>query len=141
QDRVIGILADLQGPKIRVANFKENKILLKIGDQFILDAELDDNAGTQESVGIDYKNLPKDVFAGDILLLDDGRLRFKVDQVERARIICTVEVGGVLSNHKGINRMGGGLSAEALTQKDIDDLQFVLGLNVDYVAISFPRNS
>jgi len=141
QDRVIGILADLQGPKIRVANFKEGKINLQVGDQFILDAELADNAGTQESVGIDYKNLPKDVAANDVLLLDDGRLRFQVEKVSGNKIICRVEEGGILSNHKGINRLGGGLSAEALTQKDIDDLQFVLRLKVDYIAISFPRNA
>jgi pyruvate kinase len=141
QDRVIGILADLQGPKIRVANFKEKRVILNIGDQFILDASLADDAGTQQSVGIDYKNLPKDVAANDILLLDDGRLRFKVEKVDRDKIICRVEVGGMLSNHKGINRLGGGLSAESLTQKDIDDLRFALSLNVDYIAISFPRNA
>lgn len=141
QDRVIGILADLQGPKIRVANFKEKKIFLNSGDRFILDAALADDAGTQQSVGIDYKNLPHDVSAGDILLLDDGRLRFNVEAVEGEKIICRVDVGGVLSNHKGINRLGGGLSAESLTSKDVSDLQFVLQLNVDYVAISFPRHA
>lgn len=141
QDRVIGILADLQGPKIRVANFKDKKIFLNPGDEFILDAGMDDDAGDQNSVGIDYKNLPKDVSAGDILLLDDGRLRFSVTKVSGKKIICHVEVGGVLSNHKGINRLGGGLSAESLTQKDIDDLEFVLSLSVDYIAISFPRNA
>lgn len=141
KDRVIGILADLQGPKIRVANFKQNKIILKEGAEFILDAELGDNDGTEAMVGIDYKNLPNDVSAGDVLLLDDGRIKLTVNRVQQKKIFCNVVVGGVLSNHKGINRLGGGLSAESLTQKDIDDLQFVLKLNVDYIAISFPRHA
>ncbi len=141
QERIIGILADLQGPKIRVANFKTGKIILNTGDTFILDAALPSDAGTQQSVGIDYKELPKDVKENDILLLDDGRLKFIVEKVTKDQIFCRVEVGGVLSNHKGINRKGGGLSAKSLTEKDIDDLKFVLNLNVDYVAISFPRDA
>jgi pyruvate kinase len=139
--RVIGVLADLQGPKIRIAKFKTGKIQLKSGDIFNLDATLDDNVGDEQVVGIDYKKLPMDVLVGDILLLDDGRLRFKVRAILGERIECLVEVGGVLSNHKGINRLGGGLTAEALTEKDIQDLKFVLSQNVDYVAISFPRNA
>lgn len=141
QKKVIGILADLQGPKIRVANFKEKSVILEKGANFILDAALDENAGTKEQVGIDYKNLPNDVKARDILLLDDGRLRFQVEAVKGTQIICRVIVGGVLSNHKGINRLGGGLTAEALTEKDKQDMQFALHLNVDYIAISFPRNA
>ncbi len=141
QNKVIGILADLQGPKIRVANFKEKKVTLKAGDTFVLDAALDDNAGTAEQVGIDYKNLPNDVFSQDVLLLDDGRLRLQVESVKSPRIYCRVLVGGVLSNHKGINRMGGGLTADAITEKDKQDLQFALGLDVDYIAVSFPRNA
>src|SRR3990167_4625736 len=103
--RVIGVLADLQGPKIRIAKFKSGKIQLKNGDIFSLDATLDDNAGDEKVVGIDYKKLPMDVLVGDILLLDDGRLRFKVKAIIGERIECVVEVGGVLSNHKGINRL------------------------------------
>ncbi len=141
QNKVIGILADLQGPKIRVANFREKKVILKAGDTFILDASLDDDAGTVEQVGIDYKNLPNDVVPKDILLLDDGRLRLQVESVKPPRIICRVLVGGVLSNHKGINRLGGGLTADAITEKDKQDLQFALSFDVDYIAISFPRNA
>jgi pyruvate kinase len=141
QKKVIGILADLQGPKIRVANFKDKSVILKKNDSFVLDAELDENAGDQNQVGIDYKKLPDDVKPQDILLLDDGRLRFQVESVQGSRVICRVLVGGVLSNHKGINRLGGGLTAEALTEKDKRDLQFALHHDVDYIAISFPRNA
>ncbi len=141
QKKVIGILADLQGPKIRVANFKEKSVVLKKGQLFTLDAKFDENAGTEECVGIDYKNLPNDVKARDILLLDDGRLRFQVEEVSGSKIICRIMVGGVLSNHKGINRLGGGLTAEALTEKDKSDMKIALSLDVDYVAISFPRNA
>lgn len=141
QKKVIGILADLQGPKIRVANFKDKSVTLQKGDTFILDAALDDNAGSKEQVGIDYKNLPNDVKPKDILLLDDGRLRLQVEQVKGAQIHCRIIVGGVLSNHKGINRLGGGLTAEALTEKDLQDMQFALMMDVDYIAISFPRNA
>lgn len=140
QKKIIGILADLQGPKIRVANFKEKSVILQKGAMFILDAALDENIGTAEQVGIDYKNLPNDVKPRDILLLDDGRLRLQVDEVKGSQVICRVIIGGMLSNHKGINRLGGGLTAEALTEKDIQDMQFALSLNVDYIAISFPRN-
>lgn len=141
EGRAIGILADLQGPKIRIAEFQNGKITLNPKDIFVLDASLPHDAGTQKSVGIDYKNLPKDVNSGDVLLLDDGKLRLRVEHVSGDKITCRVEVGGILSNHKGINRQGGGLSAESLTEKDVDDLKFVLSLNVDYVAISFPRDA
>lgn len=140
-DRVIGILADLQGPKIRIASFKNNSIELSIGDKFTLDAELAENAGDQNKVGIDYKELPRDVSKNDILLLDDGRICLRVESVKKRQVNCIVEVGGPLSNHKGINRQGGGLSAEALTEKDIEDLKFVLSQSVDYVAVSFPRHA
>jgi len=141
QDRVIGILADLQGPKIRISSFKTNKITLKEGSIFTLDASLNEKSGDEQSVGIDYKELPNDVVSGDVLMLDDGRLKLIVKEVKNQKIICQVEVGGELSNHKGINRQGGGLSAASLTKKDIADLKFVVGLGVDYIAISFPRNA
>ncbi|AAO91275.2 pyruvate kinase [Coxiella burnetii] len=141
QERVIGILADLQGPKIRISSFKTGKINLKKGELFILDAGLPPEEGTEKSVGIDYKNLPKDVKAEDILLLDDGRLTLKVQNVKGEQIICRVVEGGALSDHKGINRLGGGLSAEAMTEKDINDLKFAVDFDVDYVAISFPRDA
>src|SRR3990167_7089501 len=137
-NRVVGFLGDLQGPKIRIAKFKNGKINLKPGDQFILDGALDSNAGTQEAVGIDYKELPNDLIAGDILLLNDGLLKFCVQKVDGARIICLVEQGGVLSDHKGINKKGGGLTAKALTEKDLEDLKFAVKMDVDYLAISFP---
>lgn len=141
QSRVIGILGDLQGPKIRVANFKGGSIVLEEEQQFVLDAALDAEAGDQGTVGIDYKDLPKDVKVGDILLLDDGRLKIEVTKVEGDKIHTHVIVGGKLSNHKGINRMGGGLSARALTEKDKEDLIFAVSMDVDYIAISFPRNA
>ncbi|AJC50182.1 pyruvate kinase [Coxiella endosymbiont of Amblyomma americanum] len=141
EKRVIGILVDLQGPKIRISSFKSGKIRLNEGEQFILDADLPSEEGTEEKVGIDYKDLPKDVKTGDILLLDDGRLKLIVQRIKENSIICQVAIGGELSNYKGINRLGGGLSAKSITTKDIDDLKFAINLNVDYVAVSFPRDS
>ncbi|MDR1057873.1 MAG: pyruvate kinase [Coxiellaceae bacterium] len=140
EGRIVGILADLQGPKIRIAKFKDGKVILKEDITFILDAALATNAGDETSVGIDYKALPQDVKAKDILLLDDGRLVFIVEKVEGSKIICRVSVGGELSNNKGINRQGGGLSAGALTDKDREDLKTAVALNVDYIAISFVRS-
>jgi pyruvate kinase len=140
-NRWIGILADLQGPKIRIARFKEQKIELANGAKFVLDAALDSDAGDETQVGIDYKNLPRDVDTGDILLLDDGRIRLVVNQVLGDKVHTTVEVGGELSNHKGINRLGGGLTAPALTEKDITDLKDMLAEKVDYIAVSFPRDA
>lgn len=137
--REVAVLADLQGPKIRIARFKNTKIYLEVNSEFILDAAMDSQAGDEKAVGIDYKKLPEDVHAGDVLLLDDGRVVLKVKRVEEKKIICTVVVGGELSNNKGINRQGGGLSAEALTDKDKDDLKFAATLDVDYFAISFVR--
>lgn len=137
--KIVGIMADLQGPKIRVAHFKNEKIILNEGASFVLDALLDYNAGNENSVGIDYKELPKDVVSGDTLLLDDGRLVLSVEKVEDSKIYCRVKVGGELSNNKGINRQGGGLSAPALTAKDKEDLKIAVDLKVDYIAISFPR--
>ncbi|MBT0586564.1 pyruvate kinase [Alteromonas oceanisediminis] len=137
----VAILGDLQGPKIRVSRFKDGAIKLAQGDAFVLDAELDKDAGSQASVGIDYKALPDDVGADDILLLDDGRIQLKVERVEGRKIITTVTVGGKLSNNKGINRQGGGLSAEALTAKDKEDIKTAAKIGVEYLAVSFPRSS
>lgn len=137
----VAIFADLQGPKIRIAKFKNKKVLLQEGKPFILDAELADNAGDEKSVGIDYKELPEDVFSGDFLLLDDGRIVLSVKEVEGAKIHCMVMVGGELSNNKGINRKGGGLSAKALTEKDREDIKIAADLHVDYFAVSFPRSA
>ena len=137
----VAILGDLQGPKIRVSTFKDNKILLNVGDKFTLDAELSKGEGTNEHVGIDYKKLPEDVVPGDILLLDDGRVQLKVLDVKGAKIITEVTVGGLLSNNKGINKQGGGLSADALTEKDKEDIKTAARINVDYLAVSFPRSA
>jgi len=137
--RTVGILADLQGPKIRVRKFENDKIVLNNGDTFILDAELE-GPGNQERVGLDYKNLPKDVSKGSVLLLNDGMLEFKVVKVNGHEIICKVVRGGVLSNNKGINRKGGGLTAPALTDKDKKDIKTAALIKADYLAVSFPRN-
>jgi len=135
--RSIGILCDLQGPKIRIGKFENGKITLKAGDHFVLDAEC--KSGNQECVGLDYKTLPNEVDAGTILLLDDGRIVMQVEKVVGQQIHCVVQAGGVLSNNKGINRLGGGLSAQALTDKDREDIKTAVALGADYVAISFPR--
>lgn len=139
--KAIAILVDLQGPKIRIGRFKNKKIQLNEGQTFILDTKLGDEEGTEESVSLDYKNLPNDVFPDDTLLLDDGRLVMQVKKIEANRIYCQVIVGGELSNNKGINRLGGGLSAEALTDKDRADIKEAVRLQADYLAISFPRNA
>jgi pyruvate kinase len=139
-DKEVAIFADLQGPKIRIARFKNKKIVLQRGADFVCDAELDADAGDETKVGIDYKALPQDVTAGDTLMVDDGRIVLSVQSIYGAKINCKVIVGGELSNNKGINRQGGGLSAEALTDKDKEDIKYAAGLDVDYFAISFPRD-
>ncbi len=136
----VAILGDLQGPKIRVARFKEGKIYLKVGDKFILDAALDRDAGDQHQVGIDYKALPDDVNENDLLLLDDGRVQLLVLRVEGTKVYTEVTVAGPLSNNKGINRKGGGLTAPALTDKDKADILTAAEIGVEYLAVSFPRN-
>ena len=137
----VGVFADLQGPKIRVGCFREGKIELGKDDYFILDASLDINAGTQERVGLTYKGLPDDVSRGDTLLLDDGRLVLWVEDVTGAEVRCRVVIGGDLSNSKGINRQGGGLSAAAITDKDRSDIEVAARMGADYVAVSFPRSA
>jgi pyruvate kinase len=137
--RTVGILADLQGPKIRVRKFENDKIVLNKGDTFILDAALD-GLGNQERVGLDYKDLPRDVGPGSVLLLNDGMLEFDVVEVRGAEVVCRVVRGGVLSNNKGINRKGGGLTAPALTDKDKEDIKTAALIKADYLAVSFPRN-
>jgi len=137
----VGVLADLQGPKIRIEKFRGGHITLKDGQTFVLDAELADNAGTEQAVGLTYKALPRDVKAGDLLLLGDGEISLRVQKVEGSRILCRVENGGELSDHKGVNRQGGGLSAKALTEKDLHDIKLAAELGVDYLAVSFPRDA
>lgn len=135
----VGILADLQGPKIRVGKFEQSPICLEAGASFILDAHC--TLGNQQRVGLDYKELPKDVKSGDILLLDDGRLKLEVQFVRSHEIHTKVLVGGELSNNKGINRQGGGLTAPALTAKDMDDIKTAAMIGVDFVAVSFPKSA
>lgn len=139
-NKYVGILGDLQGPKIRIARFKDGPIYLNVGDVFTLDATLEKEAGTQTSVGIDYKELPNDVTPGDVLLLDDGRVQLVVDSIDGSAIHTTVTVAGKLSNNKGINKQGGGLSAAALTDKDKEDIKTAAAIGVDYLAVSFPRS-
>ena len=139
-NKYVAILGDLQGPKIRVSRFIDGAVTLDVGQTFTLDAELDVNAGNIKEVGIDYKALPDDVSEGDLLLLDDGRIQLIVVRVEGRKVITTVTVGGKLSNNKGINRQGGGLSAEALTDKDKRDILTAAEIGVDYLAVSFPRS-
>ncbi|MDZ7925008.1 MAG: pyruvate kinase [Marinagarivorans sp.] len=139
--RYVAVLGDLQGPKIRVARFADGPIQLNLGDKFLLDADLPRDAGNKHQVGIDYKELPRDVNPNDLLLLDDGRVVLKVDSIEGNKVFCTTTVAGKLSNNKGINRQGGGLTAPALTEKDCEDIKTAVAIDVDYLAVSFPRSA
>jgi len=136
----VGILADMQGPKIRIGKYKTGKTLLEPGQKYIIDGALGLDDGDDERVGLTYKELVGDVEPGARLLLNDGLIVMDVDTVKGQEIHCTVVVGGVLSNNKGINRAGGGLSAAALTDKDKEDIKTACAIGVDYIAISFPRN-
>ena len=139
--RSVAVLGDLQGPKIRIARFKEGAVTLEEGQSFILDMGLGSDQGDETRVGCDYKTLADDVGPGDRLLLDDGRLVLDVNRVADHLIHTSVVVGGRLSNNKGINKQGGGLSAPALTDKDKADLETAVAIGVDYLAISFPRSA
>ncbi len=139
QDRTIAILGDLQGPKIRIQRFATGAVVLKDGADFILDAELKADAGDSERVGISYKQLPSDMRPGDTLLLDDGRIMLAVDRVVGSEILTRVLVGGELTDYKGINRQGGGLSAPSVTEKDCADIALAADIGVDYLAVSFAR--
>ena len=139
--RHVAILADLQGPKIRIARFRDEKVQLAEGQSFDLDTAWPADGGDETQVGCSYEALPRDVKAGDTLLLNDGLIELKVEKVEGTRVHCIVTVGGVLSNHKGINKLGGGLSAPALTDKDKEDLKTAVMIGADYLAISFPRSA
>jgi pyruvate kinase len=139
--RYIGLLGDLAGPKIRIESFREGKIELAEGAPFTLDTKLDPLAGNQLEVGCAYQNLPSDVRPGDTLLLADGQIVLEVDKVVGSRISCVVRAGGELSNRKGVNRQGGGISAPALAEKDFEDLQLAAELGLDYVAVSFARDA
>ena len=136
----VAIMADLQGPKIRVGKFAGGQAQLNPGASFVLDAARKE-PGDQHGVGLDYKELPRDVRPGDTLLLNDGLIVLTVDTVRGEAVHTTVKVGGELSNNKGINKQGGGLTAPALTAKDMDDIKTAMGLRADYVAVSFPKNA
>jgi len=139
--RHVGILIDLQGPKIRIGKFKNGPVQLSDGQKFIIDVDCPLDQGTADRVGTTYKPLVQDVARGATLLLDDGRIVLWVDQVAGSEVICRVVVGGELSNNKGINRQGGGLSAAALTDKDRTDIKTAAAMGADYIAISFPRSA
>ncbi len=136
----VAIMADLQGPKIRVGRFVGDRTMLEQGQKFVLDGSMTE-LGTNERVGLDYKELPRDVRPGDTLLLNDGLLRLVVDAVRGEEVHTTVMVGGALSNNKGINKAGGGLTAPALTAKDMEDIKTAMSFQCEYLAVSFPKSA
>lgn len=138
--REVAIMADLQGPKIRVGKFAEGKVMLEPGAKFVLDASRTE-LGDINGVGLDYKELPRDVKPGDTLLLNDGLIVMVVDSVKGDQVRTTVKLGGELSNNKGINKQGGGLTAPALTAKDMEDIRTAMSFQADYVAVSFPKSA
>ncbi len=138
--REVAIMADLQGPKIRVGKFAEGKVMLVNGAKFVLDAERTE-PGNLDAVGLDYKELPRDVKPGDTLLLNDGLIVLEVEAVRGEQVHTVVKIGGELSNNKGINKQGGGLTAPALTAKDMEDIKTAMSFQADYVAVSFPKNA
>lgn len=136
----ISILGDLQGPKIRIARFQDDAVRLEAGQTFSLDSQRPPLGGDATGVGVDYPDLIQDCDAGDTLLLDDGRIRMDVREKSETALSCEVIIGGKLSNNKGINKLGGGLSAPALTDKDRKDIRSAVALDLDYLAVSFPRS-
>ena len=138
--REVAIMADLQGPKIRVGKFADGRVFLEAGQKFVLDAARVE-LGDIDAVGLDYKALPSEVKAGDVLLLNDGLIVITVDAIKGEAVHTTVKMGGELSNNKGINKQGGGLTAPALTAKDMDDIRTAMSFQADYVAVSFPKNA
>ncbi len=139
--RDVGILGDLQGPKIRIESFRAGSTELNEGQDFTLDTALAPDAGTEQAVGVTYAALPQDVHAGDVLLLNDGAISLEVRESAGSQVRCKVLIGGPLSNRKGINKQGGGLSAAALTDKDHLDIRLAAELGVDFLAVSFPRGA
>lgn len=139
--REVGIMGDLQGPKIRVKRFAKASAKLKDGAKFFLDATLGETEGNKKGVGVAYDDLHKDVQPGDTLLLNDGQITLVVDSIDGVRVNTTVVHGGILSDHKGINLKGGGLSAPALTEKDLDDIKVASELGLDFLAVSFVRTA
>lgn len=136
--RHIGILGDLQGPKIRIGDLQEDSKLLKEQQRLVLTLDESTADSKRDRIHVTYQLLPSSVVADDLLLLDDGRIRLRVDGVENNDVHCTVIQAGKLSSRKGINRLGGGLAADAITTKDLDDLQCIIDNQLEYVAVSFP---
>jgi len=142
ETRPIGIVVDVQGPKLRILDFKNcESVALRNGHNFVLDIECGEFNGSENSVGLDYKDLVNDVAKGDLLALADGLITLEVKSVSSTQIVCKVVVGGKLFGRKGINKIGGGLSAPALTQKDRDDIKQVIKVNPDYIALSFVKTA
>ena len=139
--RFVGVIGDLQGPKVRVRKFENKRVTLSKDDEFFLDSTLEDYAGNNDGVGVAYDELHKDVNVNDVLLLNDGQITLQVQKIDGTRVHTKVVVGGVLSDHKGINRQGGGLSAGALTDKDRDDIRFAAETGMDFIAVSFVRSA
>jgi pyruvate kinase len=139
--REVALLGDLQGPKIRIRCFREGAVELLADAPFTLDCALASDAGDSECVGVDLASLPESVFPGDVLILDDGRISLVVEAVRGQRVECRVRMGGRLSNRKGLNRLGGGLSAPSLTDRDLEDIQHAAELGLDYLAVSFPLSA
>jgi pyruvate kinase len=140
-DRCVGVLLDLGGPKIRIECFREGRVQLTEGAPFTLDTALDPKAGTAAQVGVAYKGLPRDVAAGDTLLLNDGQIVLEVERVGATTIETRVRVGGELSDRKGLNRQGGGISAPAISERDREDIQFAAQEGIDYMSVSFARDA
>jgi pyruvate kinase len=136
----VALMADLQGPKIRVGKFADGKVMLEPGAAFVLDAART-TPGDLGGVGLDYKELPRDVRPGDTLLLNDGLIKLTVDKVLGEEVHTVVVLGGELSNNKGINKAGGGLTAPALTAKDMEDIKTAVAFQCEYLAVSFPKNA
>lgn len=141
QGRYVGLLGDLQGPKIRLRTLAQDPVALNIGDELILDTQLSDGEGDASHLGVDYEPLARSVSAGDTLLIDDGRFRLTVLSIDGDAVRCRSESRGKLRSRKGINRLGGGLSAPALTEKDLEDIRHAAGMDLDFIAVSFPSSA
>ena len=140
-NRQVAVLGDLQGPKIRISRFVEGSIILRVGDKFILDADMGKDEGTQHAVGIDYKGLPKDCSVGNLLLLDDGRMVLLIEAIDGNKFIAVRKLRACYLIIRVLNLQGGGLSAPALTKKDLRDIHLAAEMDVDYLAVSFPRTA
>ena len=141
EGRSVGLLLDLQGPKIRVERFRQGQVMLEFGAPFTIDVAFPPGEGTAACVGTSYRRLPQDLVVGDTLLLDDGNLALGVEALSDTAVTTKVIQGGLLSDHKGINRRGGGLTAQALTEKDREDIELAATVAADYIGVSFVRDA